>query len=153
MQKIIFNDSKKCNKNFFKQFNDWIDISKNIYSTYRRKNDEQVWQKIINNQIFIFNNHNVVFYNFYLNHMFDVYINVEMCLMISIIKYIYKYIYKNENHTTTIIQKNFNKIEYYYAGRYLNFTFMKNFQSSMCFQFIWKMNKLFIFHQIFFFKN
>ena len=99
-----------------------MNISKNIYSTYWRKNDEWIWQKTINDQIFNFNNHNVMFYNFYLNHMFDVYINVEMCLMISTIKYIYKYINKNENHTTTIIWKNFNEIECYYADWYLNFS-------------------------------
>ena len=44
-----------------------------------------------------------------------------MCLMISMIKYIYKYVYKNKKHTTTIIWKNFNEIEDYYADWYLNF--------------------------------
>ena len=122
MQKIVFNDLKKCNKIFFKQFNDWIDISKNIYSTYQRKNDEQIWQKTINDQIFIFDNYNVMFYNFYLNHMFDVHINVEMCSMISAIKYIYKYVYKNENHMTTTIRKNFKEIKCYYVDQYLNFS-------------------------------
>ena len=62
-----------------------------------------------------------MFYNFYLNYMFDVYINVKMCLIILMIKYIYKYVYKNENRMTTIIQKNFNEIEHYYVDQYLNF--------------------------------
>ena len=86
MQKIIFNDLKKYNKIFFKQFNDQIDINKNIYLTYQHKNNERIWQKIINDWIFIFDNYNVVFYNFYLNCMVDVYINVKMCSMISMIK-------------------------------------------------------------------
>ena len=111
----------KYKKSFFKQFNDQIDISKNTYSTYWSRNDERVWQKTINDRIFNFNNRNVVFNNFYLSRMFDVYINVEMCSMISMIKYIYKYVYKNGNHTTTIIWKNFNEIEHYYVGQYLNF--------------------------------
>ena len=79
MKKIFFNNLKKCNKKYSKQFNDWIDISQNIYSTYQRRNDGRCWQKKIDGQTVIFDNQNVVSYNPYLSPMFNAHINVEIC--------------------------------------------------------------------------
>ena len=38
-----------------------------------------------------------MFYNFYLSIKYNIYINVKICVNIKTCKYIFKYVYKNNN--------------------------------------------------------
>ena len=50
-------------------------------------------------------------YNLYLFKMYQYHINVKVYSFVSIIKYIYKYIYKNKNCIITQIHNIINKID------------------------------------------
>jgi len=75
----------------------------NGYLIYRRHNDGQFIVYIIRGQKIRFNNRFIIFYNLYLIRKYNTYINVEICIIIKVIKYIYKYIYKRSDKTTVEI--------------------------------------------------
>ena len=61
-------------------------------------------------------------YNLYLIRRYKIHINVEICALIQIVKYIYKYIYKSFNRITLQLQNNDDKIVHYLQNRYIKFT-------------------------------
>ncbi len=66
-----------------------------------------------------FNNRWVVPYNPFLIYLLKTYINVEVCIIVKIVKYIYKYIYKGHDKATLQIHK-INEITRYVTCRYIN---------------------------------
>ncbi len=73
------------------------------YLIYRRYNNGQFIVCIICRQKIRFDNCFVIFYNPYLIRKYNVYINVEIYVIIKAVKYIYKYIYKRSDKTTVEI--------------------------------------------------
>ena len=88
-----------------------------IFNIVPSQNDEQSIMKKINSQNVRLTNQWIVSYNSKLFFKYQVYINVEICVIIQIIKYIHKYVYKKSDHVTTIFWKNFNVIVRYYQNR------------------------------------
>ena len=50
----------------------------------------------------------MIFYNSYLSIIYNVYINVKMCANVKVCKYIFKYVYKNNNRINLRIQRENN---------------------------------------------
>ncbi len=118
--KKYLNDSLICIKRFPREFNKTIIINADGYPIYRRR-------RIIDNKIIIqgpnsrFNNYQIVSYNPFLIYFFKIHINVEVCITIKTVKYIYKYIYKGHDKATLQIYK-IDKITRYITCRYINLT-------------------------------
>ena len=87
-----FND-KTCNYKYSKSFCKYMIIKQNEYSVYHQLNDDIKVKK----HEFLFNNHHVILYNFYFSQKYDYYINVKIVIIITSVKYLYKYIYKDHN--------------------------------------------------------
>lgn len=70
------------------------------------------------------NNRWIVFYNSYLIRQYETHVNVKICIFVNVVKYIYKYIYKNTNQTIVeIVNKNKNdEIFRHLHERYIDFT-------------------------------
>ncbi len=85
------------------------------YPVYRRCNNGQFVVYIIYGQKTRFNNCFIVFYNLYLIRKYNVYINIEIYIIVKTVKYIYKYIYKGSDKTTVEIQgqNGLNEVEIY----------------------------------------
>ncbi len=66
-----------------------------------------------------FNNRWIVPYNPFLTRLLKIYINVEVCITMKIVKYIHKYIYKKHDKITLQIYK-INKITRYITCRYIS---------------------------------
>ncbi len=47
----------------------------------------------------------IVSYNLHLATKYHAHINVEICLSISIVKYLYKYVYKGPDHATAVVER------------------------------------------------
>jgi hypothetical protein len=47
----------------------------------------------------------IVPYNFHLATKYHAHINVEICLSISTVKYLYNYVYKGPDRATTIVER------------------------------------------------
>ncbi len=88
-----------CTKRFFKEFAINTIIPKNGYLLYRRRNNDQFIKCIYNNKIVRFDNRFIMSFNVYINCKYQVYINTKICITIQIVKYLYKYVYKNNNRT------------------------------------------------------
>ena len=61
----------------------------------------------------------IILYCPYLTTKYHAYINVEICAFVKSIKYINKYIYKGNDHTTLQFTDG-NKVSQYLQGRYIN---------------------------------
>jgi hypothetical protein len=66
----------------------------------------------------MYDNRWIVSYNPYLIRRYKTYINVEICITVQAVKYIYKYIYKGRNRVTLEIA-NTNEIRRYVTCRYI----------------------------------
>ena len=86
-----------CKKKFSKLYQIKIMIQLDDYSLYRRCQNNHIWMKHMNNKNVYLNNTWVMSYNSYLIHKYSAHINVEICEFIQIIKYIHKYMYKEED--------------------------------------------------------
>ncbi len=53
---------------------------------------------------FVFDNHWVVPYNPYLTMRYQCHINVEVCSSITVVKYLYKYVYKGHDRALAVVQ-------------------------------------------------
>ncbi len=67
------------------------------YSLYKRCQNDCIWMKHVNDRDVHLNNAWVMSYSSYLTHKYSVHINVEICKFIQIIKYVHKYMYKEED--------------------------------------------------------
>ena len=127
------NEFAKYFKYFFWQFFDITIIEKNEYFIYQQRNDNQIWIiKFSNENDFVMNNRWIISYNFYFIRRYQIHINVKICVIVKIVKYIHKYIYKNDDQIILQINKN-NKIFWHINDRYINFL-----------QIVWKLIKYFV---------
>jgi hypothetical protein len=76
--------------------------NKNGYPIYRHRDNGRT-VKVRRVQL---DNHWVVPYNPYLAAKYDCHINVEICLSIAAIKYLFKYVFKGHYHATIKIRGN-----------------------------------------------
>jgi hypothetical protein len=53
---------------------------------------------------FVFDNRWVVLYNPYLTMRYQCHINVEVCSSITVVKYLYKYVYKGHDRALAVVQ-------------------------------------------------
>jgi len=86
-----------CKKKFSKLYQIEIMIQLDDYSLYKKHQNDHIWMKHINDKDVHLNNAWVISYNSYLTHKYNAHINVEICKFIQIIKYIHKYMYKEED--------------------------------------------------------
>lgn len=117
-------------------------VEKNEYLTYRRRNDDRIWiVRFFNENQFVMNNHWIISYNSYFIRRYQIYINVKFCVIVKIIKYIHKYIYKNDDQITLQINKN-DEIFQHINDRYIYSV-----------QVVWKLMKYFIHFEFFVFHR
>ena len=105
----------KCTKSFPKQYSEETKMSFEGYAEYRRRNNGQfVYRsgKKLNNQF-------VVPFNPTLCLLFDAHINVEVCITIKAVKYLYKYIYKNADYLSVELRNPNDEILRYLDGRFI----------------------------------
>ena len=115
------NEFEKCLKRFFKSFQSVTIVKNNEYSFYQRRNDDRIWiDRFSNDNSFVFDNCWIIFYNSYFIRHYQIYINVKICVFVKIVKYIHKYIYKNENQITLQINEN-DEIARHVSKRYIEF--------------------------------
>ena len=80
----------RCSKKYPRNFAEETMIGENGYPLYRKRdNNEQVLKGNVT-----LDNRWVVPYNPYLSAKFNAHINVEICTGITVVKYLYKYVYK-----------------------------------------------------------
>jgi hypothetical protein len=109
-----------CFKRYSREFQDATTIEKDSYSTYRRRQDDRTWKiKLLDNREFTFDNRWMISYNSYLTRRYQTHINVEVCAIVKIVKYIHKYVYKDCNQITLQIQKN-DEITRHLNERYID---------------------------------
>ncbi|GBN56354.1 hypothetical protein AVEN_158031-1 [Araneus ventricosus] len=107
----------QCCKSFPKQFKDDTEENVNGYPIYRRRATEpvQVGKYSIDNRW-------VVPYNPWLLKKFNAHINVEVCVSVKSVKYLYKYVYKGHDAASVKIQKegalDHDEILSFVEGRY-----------------------------------
>jgi len=53
---------------------------------------------------FVFDNRWVIPYNPYLTMRYQCHINVEVCRSITVVKYLYKYVYKGHDRALAVVQ-------------------------------------------------
>ena len=112
---------KKCKSRYPKAFSNITMSSDSSYPLYRRRDDGvevNVRKSVLNNKWFIPRNP-------YLLAMFDCHINVEVCSTISVVKYLYKYVYKGHDRISFIVacenaSGRVNEIENYQSGRWVS---------------------------------
>ena len=73
------------------------------------------------NKPVLLNNHYVIPYNPYLSQKFKCHINVEVCVSIAAVKYVYKYIYKGNDRADVLIHEVWyqDEIKNYTNARYV----------------------------------
>jgi len=92
--------AKVYNKNFSKTFQKKIKITQNNYSLYCRCNDKRTFIRRKCDRDITFDNCCIISYNSYFIRKYKTHINVKLCNSINVVKYIYKYIYKEDNRIT-----------------------------------------------------
>ncbi len=109
-----------CEKKFSKSYQIEIMIQLDDYSLYRRCQNNHIWMKCVNDKDIHLNNTWVILYNSYLTHKYSAHINVEICKSIQIIKYVHKYMYKEENWTIMKLKNNSNEITHHLNDHYIS---------------------------------
>lgn len=107
--------NNKCTKGFPKPFAAETSVSaRNLYPTYRRRSPQDGGQEVRMPHRVV-DNRWVVAYNPYLSLKYNAHINVEMCISVDGVKYIYMYIYKGPDRqmvsVNQLIQRGGNEIE------------------------------------------
>ncbi len=82
-----------CTKDYPKEFREETSLGSNSYPEYRRRNDGRTFNK----KGVDLDNRDVVPYNKYLCKKYGSHINVEACMSVKSVKYIFKYIYKGHD--------------------------------------------------------
>ncbi len=114
-------DSERvCEKKFSKSYQIEIMIQFDDYSLYRRHQNDRIWMKHVNDRDVHLNNTWVMSYNSYLTRKYSAHINVEICESIQIIKYVHKYVYKEEDWTIMKLKNNLNEITRHLNDRYIS---------------------------------
>ncbi|XP_057297346.1 uncharacterized protein LOC130627125 [Hydractinia symbiolongicarpus] len=107
-----------CSKNFSKEFSNSTILNANGYPLYRRRNNGRTFQ-IRNMEL---DNRWIVPYNPYLTEKYHAHINVEACVSIKSVKYLYKYIYKGHDCANIQIQEKLdhNEVKTFLDARYVS---------------------------------
>ena len=92
---------EKCTKDFPKNFSNHTIFSDNGYPIYKRRDDGRVFEK--NGKPL--DNRWVVPYNPFLLLKYRCHINVEICVSIKSIKYLFKYVYKGHDCASLQIER------------------------------------------------
>nr|XP_047129329.1 uncharacterized protein LOC105848913 [Hydra vulgaris] len=108
----------KCTKKFPKEFNPHTVAIFNGYPRYRRVDNG----RIVNIKGYQVDNRWVVPYNPWLSKKYQAHINVEACMTIKSVKYLYKYIYKGHDCANVVIneQVNHDEINTFLNCRYVS---------------------------------
>ena len=114
----------ECSKNFPKDFRDLTDVNVQGYPKYRRMQDGRTVEKRVpgRNEPVLLDNQFVIPYNPYLSQKFNCHINVEACMSIAAVKYLYKYIYKGHDRADVLIHEVWyhDEIQHYINMRYVS---------------------------------
>ena len=113
-KKPCFKDGK-CSKSFPKTFVNETKMSVDGYAQYRRRNDGRFVYRSGKK----LDNRYVVPFNPTLCMLFDAHINVEVCVTVRAVKYLYKYIYKNVDFLSVELRNPNDEILRYLDGRFL----------------------------------
>ena len=110
----------KCSKGYSKEYMEETWINSNDYFIYRRRDNGDSFQK----NSYVFTNRDVVPYNSQLSQKFNCHINVEIVTSIMTVKYLYKYVYKDHDHTAVFIQRErgetIDEVQNYLNARYVS---------------------------------
>ena len=98
-------ENEECHYHYPKPLNQETYLDDAGYPQYRRRNDRD---------------RNVVPYNSQMLLDFDAHINVELAVSVTLIMYLYKYIYKGYDYTKATISK--DEIKQHIQGRYVSST-------------------------------
>ena len=115
--------NNRCSKNFPFPFCDHTNINVRGYPQYqRRQNGRVVHKQIPGGGIVALTNQHVVPYNPFLCQKYNCHINVEACLTIAAVKYLYKYIYKGHDCADVRIREQWHhdEIDHYLSTRYVS---------------------------------
>jgi hypothetical protein len=92
----------KCKKRYPRSFSEETRCDVDKYPEYWRRQIrifvDPKTQRVVDNQW-------IVPYNLHLATKYHAHINVEICLSISSVKYLYKYVYKGPNRATAIVER------------------------------------------------
>ena len=108
-----------CSKHYPRSFADTTTVHEEGYPIYRRRDDGRT----VTIGGHVLDNRWVVAYNPYLTQRFNCHINLEACMTIRAVKYLYKYVYKGHDEAMMRIRQyddNHNEIDTYVAGRYVS---------------------------------
>ena len=106
-------EKDKCSKNYPKPFSQHTLFNDGGYPTYKRPDNGRIFRK----GTIDLSNQWVVPYNPYLLLKYGSHINVEACVSIKSIKYVYKYVYKG--HDCANMELNVDEIKTYLDCRYV----------------------------------
>ena len=103
-----------CTKNYPKEFHEETSLSVDGYPQYRRRDDGrtiQIGQVQVDNRY-------VVPYNPYLSKKFRAHINLEACMSVKSVKYLFKYVYKG--HDCANIEIEHDEVKSFMDARYVS---------------------------------
>ena len=103
-----------CTKKFPKDFSSHSVFSDNGYPLYRRRDDGQSVEK----KNCPLDNRWVVPYNPYLLLKYRCHINVEVCVSIKSIKYLFKYVHKGHDSASIVFKEN-DEVKQFLEARYV----------------------------------
>ena len=111
-------DRGKCTKNFPKEFTPNTIADVNGYPKYRRRDNGRT----INVRNVELDNRWVVPYNPWLSKKYNAHINVEVCMTVRAVKYLYKYIYKGHDCASIEINERIDhdEIKTFLDARYVS---------------------------------
>ena len=120
----VYMRNNKCSKDFPKDFRNHKDANVQGYPKYWCWNDGRTVEKRVpgRNELVLLDNWFVIACNPYLGQKFNCHINVEACMLIAAIKYLYKYIYKGHSRANVLIPKvrHHDEIQHYINTRYVS---------------------------------
>ena len=91
-----------CSKRYPKTFLPETHTETRGYPVYRRREDGR---RVVKSGVQL-DNRWVVPHNIYLCTKYNAHINVEVCTTISVVKYLYKYVYKGHDRATMVLMDN-----------------------------------------------
>ena len=122
-QNICMKDGQ-CSKGFPIPFRGVTDVNVQGYPKYRRRDQAGTVAKSVPGRVdqVHLTNEFVVPYNPYLSQKYNCHINVEACMSIQSIKYLYKYIYKGHDRADVLIHEvwQHDEIGHYLDARYVS---------------------------------
>ena len=91
----------ECSKRFPKSFQDSTSLDVDAYPAYRRPDNGRT--VLSGGQVL--DNRWIVPYNPFLSIKYNAHINVEVCALIQVVKYLYKYVYKGPDRASLILSR------------------------------------------------